>query len=94
MTCRFEIRIRKTQRFQCAAKFGFDGHAYLWAHDDLHDPCPGCPIMIEGKLSVIEHELKPAEFASVAGKRIRRTDWIEIERRGYKIARSGIEKTE
>lgn len=92
MPCRFELQIKRSKWFHCAAKFGPSGWAYLWAHDDLHDPCDNCPIKIDGKPIIIAGELKSTDFPIVAGKHIRRKDWIEIERRGYAITINGLTK--
>ena len=91
-TCRFEMRIKKTGRFQCAVKFGFSGWAYLWAHNDINDPCADCPLKIEGKPLVVVGEIKSSDFGEVAGKRIRRKDWDEIHARGYDIRSNGYFK--
>ena len=79
--CRFEMQIKGTPRFQCAAEV--HGWAHLWKHGDF-DPCPKCEKKIEGKPITIDRELKSAYFWKAAGKRIRARDWREFERRGVK----------
>jgi hypothetical protein len=93
MTCRFEMQIKKTGRFHCAAQFGPNGWAYLWTHaEDFRDPCIGCPIKIEGRPLVVSGEIRSKDFSEIAGKRIRGKDWDEIERRGYRITVKGLVK--
>ena len=89
-TCRFELQIKNTKQFQCAAKFGFDGWAYSWQHEEWRDPCIDCPIKINGRPLVVDGEVKSRDFGEVAGRQIRARDWKEIHKRGYEIKRNGI----
>ena len=79
--CRFEMRIKGTAMFQCAAER--IGWAHLWEHGDF-DPCLKCEKKISGKPLQIDNELKSAEFWPLAGKQIRTKDWQEWERRGVR----------
>jgi hypothetical protein len=93
MTCRFELQIKETNRFHCAAKFGPNGWAYTWTHaEEISDPCIGCPIKIDGKPLIVPIEIPSGMFGVVAGKQIRRKDWKEIEQRGYTVTMKGLVK--
>lgn len=76
--CRFEIFIKRDKKFYCAVRNGHNGWAYLWAHDDLHDPCKGCKLFVAGNPTVVSNQIGSKEFMTIAGELIREKDWINI----------------
>ena len=79
--CRFELKIKDSKYFQCAAAFGFNGWAYLWRHDEpMQNPCNDCEIKINGNPLVVAGEIRACDWGEIAGGRIRACDWEKIKR--------------
>lgn len=72
-TCKFELLVRNTGLFHCAADV--NGWAELYTHEEFESPCPHCKKRVAGKPTVVDHELKSAEFWEIAGELITEEDW-------------------
>lgn len=81
MTCRFQIKIARTNLFHCAVHDGFFGWAHLWkSGDEVSDPCPLCKLAVEGDPMTVAREVQPDEWGRIAGGRIREEDWAMLEK--------------
>lgn len=93
MSCRFELRVKGVDEFKCAIRFGFDGWAYIWSHKKgIRDICRGCEFSTPGRPLLLDKHVPVADWGDIAGKRIRAKDWIDLEKRGYEMTRSGPRK--
>ena len=82
MSCKFEIQIGDTDKFQCAADV--NGWAWIWSHEKWRNPCTGCDKRINGKPARVDHELRAADFFPFACSIIKAQDWKEWGRRDAK----------
>ena len=78
--CRFMIRIANSsdKLFHCAANV--NGWAFMFSEND--DACLHCSKKVNGKPTVVDHELKSAEFWELSGTLIREQDWKLWEDKG------------